>query len=129
VDPVAQIVRVDDQGSIYKAIHLWCPGCEITDPDDHKHGGLKMLPVEGDKEKRPTWDWNGDLVRVTLQPSILTKTTRGEDKAEFVCHSYLTDGVWRFLSDCTHSLANQMVPIVPLPDWIIRDGRDRNSPS
>jgi len=120
MNPVAQIITVNDQGDVYKAIHLWCPGCEYTDPIDgrRKVGGLNMLPVEGDKEKRPTWDWNGDLVNVGLEPSILTKSKRGED--EFVCHSFLRNGQWQFLGDCTHSLANQTVQMLPLPDWIVR---------
>lgn len=119
MNPVAQIVNVDDQGNHYKAIHVWCPGCEITDPDGHKHAGLNMLPVEGDETKRPTWQWNGDLVNVGLEPSILTRSKRGED--EFVCHSFLRNGRWQFLGDCTHALANQTVPMLPLPDWIVRE--------
>jgi hypothetical protein len=119
MNPVAQIVGIDDQGDKYKAIQLWCPGCEITDPDGRKHAGLNMLPVEGDPEKRPTWQWNGDLMNVGLEPSILTKSKRGED--EFVCHSFLRNGRWQFLGDCTHALANQTVPMLPLPDWIVRE--------
>lgn len=114
MNSVAQLISVNDNGLIYKALHLWCPGCEITDPDGRKHAGLKLLPISGSKK----WEWNKDLVIVTLNPSILTKTTR--DDREFVCHSYLHDGRWSFLNDCTHSLANQTAPMLPLPDWIVR---------
>lgn len=117
---VAQIVHVNDNGSVYRALHLWCPGCEIIDLDRGKHGGLNMLPIDGDKAKRPTWDWNGDLVKVSLEPSILTKSKRGE--TDFVCHSFLRDGQWQFLGDCTHAFANQTVPMLPLPEWITRYG-------
>jgi hypothetical protein len=122
VNPVAQIVSINDQGDVYKAIQLWCPGCEITDPDGHKHAGLNMLAIEGDETKRPTWQWNGDLVNVGLEPSILTRTKRGEEQVDFVCHSFLRNGMWQFLGDCTHELANQSVPMSPLPDWIVREG-------
>jgi len=113
-NPVAQLRTVRDQNVIYKVICLWCPGCEITDPDKHKHGGLHWLPISGKKK----WDWNGNLIKVTLSPSILTKMHRGDN--EFVCHSFLQDGQWRFLGDCTHALANQVVPMVPSPDWAIK---------
>lgn len=32
------------------------------------------------------------------------------------CHSFVTDGVMQFLSDCTHELAGKTAPIAPLPD-------------
>ena len=115
---VAQIRHVDDHGDLYDAITIWCPGCERTDDDGHKRGGLHMLPVTGDGSKRPTWEWNGDLDRVTLSPSILTR--HGGQDSDLVCHSFLRDGQWQFLSDCTHALANQTVPMVPLPDWCVR---------
>lgn len=118
MNPVAQIIKVKDGEDRYHALMIWCPGCEYTDSDGHKFGGLHMLPVSGDASKRPTWDWNKDLVVVTLNPSILTKTTR--DQNEFVCHSLLQEGRWQFLSDCTHELANQTVEMVPLPDWVTR---------
>lgn len=36
------------------------------------------------------------------------------------CHSFLRAGVWEFLSDCSHSMAGQNVPMVPLPDWVTK---------
>lgn len=117
-NPVAIVRGVIAGDNRYDAIMLWCPGCQYLDDEEGVHGGLHMLPVTGDKEKRPTWDWNGDLVFVTLNPSILTRMKR--DEKEFVCHSFLKYGQWQFLGDCTHSLANQTVPMVPLPDWVVR---------
>jgi hypothetical protein len=74
--------------------------------------------VTGPDTNRPVWGWNGDLVNVTLTPSILTNMSRGE---QFVCHSFLTNGQWNFLGDCTHALANQTVAMLPLPDWVVGD--------
>ena len=120
-NPVAQIRRINDQGDRYESIVLWCPGCEHDSAllYGHKVGGLHMLPISGDGKKRPTWQWNRDMVTVTLSPSILTQTTRGEEP--FVCHSFLQESVWHFLEDSTHPLAGQHVPMVPLPDWVVRD--------
>lgn len=119
-NPVAQVRHIDDQGDKYDGIMLWCPGCQYED-DGRMVGGAHMLPVSGDGNKRPTWAWNGDLVNVTLEPSILTRTSRG-GQADFVCHSFLRNGQWQFLGDCTHHLANQTVPMLPLPDWLVPDG-------
>lgn len=116
-NPVAIVRHVIDGDSRYDAIMLWCPGCQTVD-DERVYGGLHMLPVTGVKEARPTWDWNGDLVFVTLTPSILTHTTR--DGKEFICHSFLKAGKWQFLGDCSHSLANQTVDMIPLPDWVVK---------
>lgn len=115
-NPVAVIRGVSDQEDSYKGIFVWCPGCEYTSDDGRKVGGLHLLPISGNTKKRPTWKWNGDLVRVTLSPSIITKINR---KKRFVCHSFLQDGYWWFLGDCTHSLARQTVPMLPLPDWVV----------
>lgn len=43
------------------------------------------------------------------------------DPAYGNCHSFLRNGVWEFLGDCAHSLAGQKVPMVPLPDWVVKE--------
>jgi hypothetical protein len=111
----ALVRSVDDHGDHYQAIMVWCPGCVADQPAESS--GLHMLPISGDSTKRPTWTWNGDLELVTLEPSILTKHKK-DGSSEFICHSYLRNGFWEFLTDCTHSLAGQTVPMVPLPDWV-----------
>lgn len=58
----------------------------------------------------PTWQFNGDLEKPTVRPSILV--TGGEKGIR--CHSFVTDGKIQFLDDCTHALKNQTVEI---PDW------------
>lgn len=37
------------------------------------------------------------------------------------CHSFIKNGVWQFLNDCDHKLAGQHVPMVPMPDWCVRE--------
>jgi len=110
--PVALIKTIKDRESIYKAIVVWCPGCERIDSDGIPRGGLHLLPISGDSGQRPTWVWNQNLEKVTLEPSILTRGSTS------VCHSFLRDGVWEFLNDSTHKLAGQKIPMVELPDWV-----------
>jgi hypothetical protein len=76
--------------------------------------GAHLLPV--DAAKSPAWDWDGNTEAPTLSPSILTRA--GSE----VCLSFLRAGVFEFLSDCTHPLAGQSVPIPDLPDWLVREG-------
>lgn len=90
---------------------FFCPGC-----NEH-HGPI----VDGSRG----WTWNGSLDSPTFSPSILVRGTvritdeeharimAGEkvDPKPLVCHSFVTDGRIKFLSDCTHSLAGQTVDL------------------
>lgn len=104
---------IDDHGTTYQALMFVCPGC-----DKDGRGGLHMLAVNSNT-KKPSWDFNGNLEKPTLSPSILTRfeTTSGL----FICHSFLRDGVFEFLNDCTHHLAGQHVEIPDLYGWVNRD--------
>lgn len=103
---------------------FWCPGCDGAHRVQHGDG------------PGPRWQWNGDAEKPTFTPSILVKHNRMTEKgyADYkawldagcpkdigsfetvpvVCHSFVTDGNIQFLSDCTHQLAGQTVP---LPEW------------
>lgn len=81
----------------------------------------------------PRWGFNGDYDRPTFSPSVLLKSghfcsgQEGKDcwctyearlgkPAPFkcsICHSFVRDGQIQFLSDCTHELAGQTVPLQP----------------
>lgn len=82
---------------------LWfqCPGCED-------------LHCVSDAW---SWEWPvpDDTDRVTISPSILVEG--GSENVR--CHSFLRDGRWEFLGDCTHALAGQTVDMVPLPEWFV----------
>lgn len=118
---LAQVRGVRAEERRYAMLMVWCPGCESFGEDWGLHG----LPIEGsgDVGERAAWGWNGNLVAVTLTPSILTRSAwhDGDVEHKYVCHSFLTDGVWNYLGDCTHIMVNQAVPMVPLPDWVIKD--------
>lgn len=83
------------RGVNVRQLLFWCPAC------DSPHAPV----IEG----VDPWAWNGDRERPTVTPSI-----RVTDHDGSRCHSYVTDGQIQFLSDCTHALAGQTVPI---PDW------------
>lgn len=76
-----------------------------------------------------SWTWDGNEAAPTINPSILMTGTQWkygdvfykpnhkvESGAEIRCHSFVRAGQWQFLSDCTHDLAGQTVPMVPIPD-------------
>lgn len=101
---------------------FFCPGCKAMH-------GVGVGRADG-----PRWQWDGRVDLPSLFPSILVKTghycsgQEGKDcwctyeqrlgkPAPFQCiqcHSYVEDGNIRFLSDCSHSLAGQTVPLPEL---------------
>lgn len=72
----------------------------------------RILPVitHGTRRGTPCWTWNGDTEKPTLKPSILTRG--GPADAEIRCHTFVNDGMVQFLSDCTHELKDQTVPLL-----------------
>jgi len=88
-------------------LKLWCPGC----------GDLHMITTAM-SDGAPTWTWDGNTKAPTINPSILVNQGRAHPGKE-ICHSFVRDGQWQFLTDSTHQLAGQTVPMVPVPDWLI----------
>ena len=122
----ASLHHVDDHGVKYDALMFVCPGCEtpytLLDGTEHTPSGLHMLPVNvmGDLQiHRPSWTWDGNLELPTVASSILSKIQPYDENGQplGVCHSFLKAGVFEFLSDCTHPLAGQFVPMPDLPEW------------
>lgn len=111
----AQIRNVQDHDISYEALAFVCPGCILM----HGGTGLHLLPVNSNV-KSPSWTWDGNLDSPTLDPSIMTG--RNSDK---ICHSYLRNGEFQFLSDCTHELAGTFADMVDLPEWFTRETEER----
>ena len=98
----------------------WCPGCDAP----------HAITVEGPS----AWTWDRNAETPTFSPSVLTTGTRmtvegeamlarGESptdgrypSVETRCHSFMKGGQMEFLSDCTHALAGQTVPISRWPE-------------
>lgn len=74
---------------------FWCPGCE------HPHAFYL-----------PRWSFDECYARPTFYPSLLNQTS------DSVCHLFLREGKLRFLADCTHALAGQVVDL-PEPPYEI----------
>lgn len=96
---IAQLFHVDPAND---SVLFECPGC----------GFLPAVHVKG--AARPTWTWNGSLTAPTFQPSIAVSWD--EQGVPKICHSFVTDGRIQFLSDCTHALAGQTVPLPEMED-------------
>lgn len=66
----------------------------------------------------PNWRWNGDAEKPTFTPSVLVTydgADAGEDGAPPArCHSFVTDGMIRYLDDCTHGLAGTTIVLTDL---------------
>lgn len=85
-------------------VKMHCPGCNMT----HLITVNPKSPVK--------WGFNNDFIKPTFSPSLKVTYTWGEEQTEHCCHSFIRDGQWQFLSDCTHSLAGQTVPAIPLDE-------------
>ena len=75
----------------------------------------RMIPVSADGTGGPSWSWNRSVDKPTLKPSILTRSYDGPN-VKVLCHSFVTDGMVRFLGDCTHEFAGKTVELLDV-DW------------
>ena len=104
-------------------LSYWCPGCDQVHSITVGENG---------------WEWNGDVEHPTFSPSVdvssghysslykpgddcwCTYNAKHPDKEPAFkckkCHTFIQDGVIEFLTDCTHHLAGQKVPMVKLTE-------------
>lgn len=81
----------------------WCPGCKT-------HHVVPVEPCEDTKPGSGPWQFNGDLLKPTLSPSVLHHGTAGYAPT---CHYFMRDGVLQYQSDCGHEFKGQHVPMEP----------------
>lgn len=77
--------------------HYACPGCEC----------YHFVTV--DKNQTPNWDFNGDIEKPTISPSVRVDYGEGQ-----ICHFFIRDGFYEYCSDSTHQFSGQKIEV---PDW------------
>lgn len=97
-------------GLLIKFYSVYCPACLCS----HR------FIVESDNKEIPTWEFNGDLDKPTFTPSLLVTWDSSNKGAKgyhtYRCHSYLTNGIWIFLNDCSHGLSGTDQVMIEFPD-------------
>jgi hypothetical protein len=77
----------------------------------------RTIPVyfSGQPDTEGKWLWDGDTEKPTLSPSILTwdGPQRGTGNC---CHSFVTNGEARFLSDCSHAFAGLTLTLLDVEE-------------
>ena len=85
----------------------------VGDPDNESYAfhcpGCNKLHVFNAAGKPPLWEFNHDLVKPTIKPSIGTTLYDGK-----YCHCYVTNGMIQFLTDSWHHLKGRTVPLEPV---------------
>lgn len=71
-----------------------CPGCK------HDH----CVPAE-------RWNFNGDLEKPTLSPSVRHFYMRENGEQVTTCHYHIKDGIIEYCGDCGHFLKNKKVEL------------------
>lgn len=84
-----------------------CPAC-----------GSHSVPIM-EKEKIPYhWEWNGDLEKPTLSPSVKHYHNGYPEEGipAFCCHYFIRNGNIEFCGDCTHDKSGQTLPLPEFND-------------
>lgn len=82
----------------------WCQGCEC----------LHLVNVKADV--RPAWQWDGNVEKPTLSPSIRTFYSARDGQPESTrCHHFLRGGVIEYLNDSAEHALRGMHPLQPIP--------------
>lgn len=84
---------------------FWCEPCATH------HAFTTKLAKD---QVGPVWTFDGNEDSPTFAPSLLCNRV-GADPARGMhrCHLFLRAGMIHYLGDCTHSMANQTVPVRP----------------
>lgn len=97
----------DPEAKVVARLSALCPACGF------EHSFSVDLEGHG-KHTNDGWSFNGDYQQPTFTPSM-GANLRQQQQHHPVCHSFVKEGVWQFLGDCTHNMAGQHVPMIP-PD-------------
>jgi hypothetical protein len=92
---MAKVLVEQQAGEAY--VRYQCPGCRHDHCVSAKH-----------------WNWNGDIEKPTLSPSVRHYITYPEGTSRAgqehtVCHYHIREGWIEYCNDCEHSLNGQRV--------------------
>lgn len=82
-------------------IMIFCPGCKCGH-------GIWTTKRNGNE---CIWEFNGNLEKPTVSPSLLVHGFNEITNKEYRCHSFIKDGKIQFLNDCSHELKGQTVDL------------------
>lgn len=72
-----------------------CPACKK----------IHQIWTVDEGDGNPVWRFNNDFNKPTVEPSVSCRTPL-VDRID-ICHFFITDGMIKYLSDCTHDKAGQ----------------------
>lgn len=87
-------------------VYYRCPACK----------GLHMF-VDGEGDG-PRWIWNHNFTSPTVAQEVqhVTSVRRSARLVGHTCRYYITNGRMQFAAQCTHTLAGQIVSMLPFTD-------------
>ncbi len=106
-------------------VFVWCVGCDRQHVFVFKcseHGGPAGVHWEGD----PWSDPPNFPPTPSSSNSLQTRWVR-DDGRQVNCHSFVKNGQWEYLSDCTAHDLRGFHDMVDLPDWLA--GREYDQPT
>ena len=102
IDTEERMILLQEHGK--QAAMMYMPGvpCHI------------LINLQG---QHPVWSWNGNKLKPTFSPSILTRLRWGPEGKEICNHVFVRDGKIQYLGDCTHEYAGKTLELPRLCDW------------
>ena len=107
IEGMLRFVYFSNGEGIVAELGALCPACGFEHRfrvDLDNHGIWK-----GDH-----WAFDGNYDKPTFSPSMGVNLQKQEPRHP-ICHSYVIDGRWHFLDDCSHDKAKQVIDMIP-PD-------------
>ena len=95
------------KGQDWLGFDVRCPGCK------YDHRIMVNYGIQSEKQE-PKWTFNNNLDKPTFSPSLLCREIDEQNNVKYVCHSFIRDGQWQYLSDCTHLLAGKTVDMIDI---------------
>jgi hypothetical protein len=80
---------------------FWCPACET----------LHRFNIAENPDRRPVWNFNGDVENPTFQPSLLVHASSWQSR----CHLFVSAGQIQYCPDSGHTFAGKTIDLPEIP--------------